>query len=441
MKLKLFDSLEIKLPELMKDPSSLRAYCRDPKNANPDPWIPEVQSWGDLTLANGFPSLLILYTYLEQEGLVEEEVSRLYVLAIKKSIERGDYYDCSLFSGLSGICFSIKFASRNGTRYQRLLQTLEELLIKRTSDFYLLPIAERIRSGQFVPTNYYDLIQGICGIGRYALDCITQPNFHLLATQICEALVSISRYRRFGDHLLPGWHLSAEDPINRGKQVDPKGTFNLGLSHGVTGVLALLSIATLNGLEVDGQREAIRSIVAWIRDKTINLTQWPHAVSFGEEIEAIPPSNVGSREAWCYGVPGIARTLYLAGKALDDHELKAYSLKAFEEVFSRPQEQWNLPGPTLCHGQSGLLLITHAMALDTGSVNLLTKVDELKNKVHGYYDSFSVFGFADLEPCKQGGYFFANNPGYLEGAAGVYLTLLSMNHKPSNWHLPFCIYE
>jgi lantibiotic biosynthesis protein len=444
MKLNLSDSIEIELPAIMMNPSSVRAYCRDPNNANPDPWIPGVESWGDLALANGYPSLLILYASLEREGLVKEGIAHRYVLAIKESIERGGYYDCSLFSGLSGICFSLKLASRQGTRYQRFLGTLEEMLIKRTVESYLSPIRDQIRSGQSVQSSYYDTIQGICGIGRYALESLSQPNLHSLASQICEALVLITNYRKIGGHRLPGWHLTAEDPINRGKLVDAKGTFNLGLSHGVTGILALLSIASLKGLVVDGQKDAIRSIATWIQKKAIpqeNSYDWPHAVTFHEEVNGVKPTKSHSRDAWCYGAPGIARTLYLAGKALDDQPLKSYAQEAFQQIFHRSQKEWNLPGPTLCHGLSGLLLLTHAMTLDTGCDKLLKKVDELKERVLAYYQPSADFGFTDFEPCKKGGYFMANNPGYLEGAAGVYLTLLSMKNKPSNWHLPLLINE
>ena len=93
------------------------------------------------------------------------------------------------------------------------------------------------------------------------------PIYYSLASQICEALVLITNYRKIGGHRLPGWHLTAEDPINRGKLVDAKGTFNLGLSHGVTGILALLSIASLKGLVVDGQKDAIRSSLHGFRKK------------------------------------------------------------------------------------------------------------------------------------------------------------------------------
>ena len=114
------------------------------------------------------------------------------------------------------------------------------------------------------------------------------------------------------------------DPINR-EQDSLKGNFNLGLAHGVTGILAFLSIAMIRGFEVEGQREAISQIAAWICQQSIQENeniQWPYQVSWEEEMEKISRIKVPSGDAWCYGVPGIFENSFSGRESFGQSRIK-----------------------------------------------------------------------------------------------------------------------
>ena len=59
---------------------------------------------------------------------------------------------------------------------------------------------------------------------------------------------------------LPGWWTPT--PPQRAATHPPGGYSDHGLAHGITGVLALLSLTLREGLAVPGHREAIEAICA-----------------------------------------------------------------------------------------------------------------------------------------------------------------------------------
>lgn len=431
----------------MRDFAEVRKVALDPENMNPDPVIPMGPSWNDLSLSNGYPSLLILFSTLEKLGLVasSDNIAHSYVVKIKEAVEAEGLFNLSLYGGVSGLCFALQEASFEGTRYQRMLGALNEVLLGRIDREYLEPLKYNLRNQLPSSPRLYDPIQGISGIGRYALENLTLPSFKELAENIAKASVALSLPLVYKGQATAGWFLSPNDPLNaRNRAANPKGNFNLGLAHGVTGILAFLAIAWLRGVQVEGQKEAMLAIANWIRSKSYlheGVIGWPYTVSWEEEIEGAPVSVKGSKEAWCYGVPGIARTLFLTGKALGDEEMKEFAMKAFRGVFSRRGEEWGLPGPTLCHGISGLLLITHMMSKEAGGEDLAVRVEELKEILLSYYNPEAPWGFKDVEFTRKGKRCEVNKPGFLEGSAGIVLTLLTLSQEMPKWHLPLLIHE
>jgi hypothetical protein len=430
----------------MRDPDHVKAVAIDPSNINPAPLSRFSSSWADLSLSNGYPSLLLLFSTLGKQGLIEDgdAIAHQYVLKIKEVLEAQGCFGFSLFSGVTGICFALQQASFEGKRYQRMLQNLHTFLVESVEKEYLEPLRQKKRQSLPISPRLYDPIQGVCGIGRYALENLEDPSFLKVAEDIVKVVVSLSQPLLYKEQKVPGWFLSPNDLLNaRNRTACPNGNFNLGLAHGVCGILAFLAIASLRGVDVEGQKEAIALIASWVRSKSViynTAVVWPYHVSWEEEVEGRPSPIMGSKDAWCYGVPGIARTLFLAGKALGDEAMKAFAIHAFHGIFSRQQKEWHLPGPTLCHGISGLLLITHEMSKEEGCEDLALKVQELSDLLMSFYRPEAPWGFKDVEACLQGKQCELNKPGLLEGTSGVILALSSLSNPAFNWHLPLLIH-
>jgi hypothetical protein len=84
-----------------------------------------------------------------------------------------------------------------------------------------------------------------------------------------------------------------------------------------------------------------------------------------------------------------------------------------------------------------LLLIAQEMSREEGCEDFAVKVGELKEILLSFYKPDAPWGFKDVEACRQGKSCEINKPGFLEGTAGILLTLLASHSK---WHLPLMIY-
>ncbi len=434
------DSLFYDLGQKLNDPISLKNLVCNSFN-NSDLLFPD-SPWNDISLCCGYPSLLLLSSVLRNKGLVDEKITHSYVLKIKEILETDGIFDLSLFSGLSGVCFAIQQASCGGPGYSRMLDSLHTLLFKKIDAVYLDPLRANRKNRDATFSSLYDPIQGISGVGRYLLEYPSLPNFSYFLEEIIKALVNLSLPMSYHGYSIPGWYLSPKDPLNYREKDSLHGNFNLGLAHGIPGVLAFLSMAYLKGVYIEGLKDALQRISQWIREKSFlvhGMIRWSTSVSWEEEVGIKPLSNDPCRDAWCYGVPGVARSLFLAGKALQDDDLKNFAATAFRGVFLRSKESWGLPGPALCHGVAGLLLITDQMAKEKGCEDLLPRVKETQEILCSFYQKDSFLGFKDPQPTSKGEYFEIDNPGFLEGTTGIVCTLLSLTDPTLQWHLPMLI--
>ena len=431
----------------MKNPQEVNQIFFHPDNRNNDPLFPERSNYQleDFHLIDEYTGVLLLLAELDR--LFPDEKWDLaihdYILKIKEILESKRFIHTSLFGGLTGVAFALQKASREGTRYQKMITVLNNHLLESVKKHYLDPLEENLNTRQFSSFSLYDVIQGIAGIGIYGLINFHLPSFAELVKHILILLVKLVKPVRIEERWIPGWYLPQSLHVYKEEQQKyPQGNFNLGHAHGIPGVLAFLSIALIHRVEVPGQREAIGTIVDWLkkhRQENQGNFFWRTVIPFEEEMEQIKTKENLTKDAWCYGTPGVARSLFLAGKALENEELKSYAFDSFCSVFNRNRHEWDLLGPTFCHGYSGLLMITRIMAQETQSSFLNKQVELLKEIVLEYYHQDHSFGFTSLEPCQKGGFIEISRLSLLEGASGILLTLLSLEGLTSWWHAPFLI--
>jgi hypothetical protein len=203
----------------------------------------------------------------------------------------------------------------------------------------------------------------------------------------------------------------------------PHGNLNCGLAHGIPGPLAVMAMALEAGSgDMDGLRRATADASAWLvahRRHDEWGVNWPAMVSLPE-----PPADpdAPSRTAWCYGSPGVARSLWLAGRALGDTSLQALAVEAMEAVYRRPVPVRNIDSPTFCHGVAGLLQVTLRFWHDTRFDAFARAAAELAGQLLDSYDpDHTLLGFRHLEPGRNA----VDQPGLLDGAPGVALALLA----------------
>ncbi|MFD6939306.1 lanthionine synthetase C family protein [Streptomyces goshikiensis] len=271
----------------------------------------------------------------------------------------------------------------------------------------------------FTTFTAYDVISGQAGLGAHLLE-LGRPAEAALV-RVLRALVGLSRPVRTHDRGLPGWWV-ALDGASYQPVAPARGHANLGMAHGMPGPLALLAIAWREGVRVPGQRAAVTDLAQWLlarRCADAAGPWWPGQLSLG------PAQPEPGRPSWCYGTPGIARALQLAGLALEVPQWQEAGVEALRAALARA----DLDGPGraggaaeagLCHGLAGLLQITWRAARDSGDPELAERVPQLAARLLELLDEDAPFGFAaapgERPPEEHPG-------GFLTGAAGAALAL------------------
>ncbi|AWB46062.1 hypothetical protein DCC85_19065 [Paenibacillus sp. CAA11] len=383
-------------------------------------------SWGDLSLSHGLPGLCILFGQLDRMDPDQgyDEIGHQYMLDMKAGIDKEGIQQLSLWGGLSGILMGALALSRDRTRYTHFIDQMLDLF----ADYYkpqLKAAVEAISTG--VDMFHYDVIQGWSGMGRCLLNFIDHPRIREAVEDILKYCVLVAQPKIVDGQLVPGWHIPSRFLIHQHeRELYPNGLFNCGLSHGIPGVLAFLSISYEQGIAVEGQDEAIDTVahwlIQWAREDKYGL-MWPACISWEEQIAGTFLREPKSREAWCYGSPGVARSLWLAGTAVDQQEWKDTALAAMLATFKRPEQEWNLFSPIFCHGWSGLLQITSRMWKESGHEDLRRERNRLIQRILDSYQPNAPFRYLDVVPV-DGQLVELSKPGLLEGLAGISLALL-----------------
>jgi lantibiotic biosynthesis protein len=318
-----------------------------------------------------------------------------------------------LFVGLSGLAFAAAALSRDGRRYQRLLAELDGALAPRVA-----PLAERLRSGSPGPVSDFDLIAGASGIAAYLLT--RDP--HGVLPGLLEGLVAIAEETDGPPRWMTPPGLLGDELAAR---IFPQGNLDCGLAHGIPGPLAVLALALRAGAAVAGQAEAVRRIADWLVAHRVDDdwgANWPPAVPLAgagerESDRALEPSRAG----WCYGSPGVARALWLAGEALGDAALRQLAVEAMLAVVARPPSQRAIPSPTFCHGRAGLLQIVLRFAHDTGHPAFVDAAAAFVDDLLDARQPDRPLGYGSPVPGSDP----IDHAGLLDGAPGVAMALLA----------------
>lgn len=412
--------------------------------------------WSPLTLSHGYPGLVVLFGTLDNlypsEGW--DLTAHAYILKITGMIEASGVSDLSLFSGLTGCCFAIQHASKKNTRYQNIINHLHEFIFHYIEQMYFKVIHEKLSLKLPLHPNYYDLMSGIGGIGLYLLNQLHCSKCLSVLKKILTICVALTEKREIWGYHLQGWYVPQHYQFTESdKEIYRKGNFNLGVSHGIPGILGLLSLALLKEVKVEKQKEAIKTIVDWIfqkRKTNKGISYWPNRISFDEEILGQQNElSDCSVEAWCYGSPGICRMLFLAGKALKEQEIQRQAQNIFFTLFDRDDFKQTYYTPTFCHGLAGMLTLTKLMVRDSSNKEYNKKIKEIEDKLFSYYNPQSNFGFKNHEIHSHNlltSNHFSNqsitereNIGLLSGVSGVLLSLISDNKDKYLWATPFAL--
>ncbi len=264
----------------------------------------------------------------------------------------------------------------------------------------------------------YDLIRGLVGLGVYALERLPNPVAAETLERIVAHLANSAERRPDGATWWtdPRW-LPPEDAANH-----PHGYYNLGVAHGVPGVIALLGAACAAGLGSKLVRDVLADAVAWVlaqRQSVDGVTLFPLWVE-----NDTPPAK--SRLAWCYGDAGVAAALFWAGRHVGEPAWEGAALEIALRAAEQAPEQTGVVDAGLCHGAAGLGHLFNRLA--QASAN-----DRLAVAARFWFDlalamrrpGQGVGGYQAWGPAPGGGLAWWDDATFLTGSAGIGLSLLA----------------
>jgi len=386
---------------------------------------PQSLHWAPYGIGAGDAGLAVLCAYLDRclpdEGW--DVAGHRFLEAATRGAERASALPVGLFGGLSGLAFAAASLSRDGSRYQRLLATLDAQLAPGAAAA-AARLAQAHTPGR---VGEFDVISGVSGVGAYLL----WRDSHRVLPEVLSGLVTLAESRNGP----PRWMTPPQllgDPST--VHLYRWGNLNCGLAHGIPGPLAVLALALRDGKEVPGQVATVRRLTEWLVEHRVDDQwgiNWPTAIPLAapDGRETDPARLPPSRSAWCYGSPGIARALWHAGEALDDAGLGELAVEAMRGVLLRPVPERQIDSPTFCHGVAGLLQVVLRFAHDTGQASFAGAAAELVDQLLVAYDPERPLGYASLEPGDHP----VDRADLLDGAPGVAMTLLAAatNIEPS----------
>lgn len=354
------------------------------------------------SLASGHLGVAMFLGYLavarEDESLAEAAADRLSA-GLRAAGEGA--LDLGLLTGLAGVCW--------GSHHLCDLLTGEvETEATRSTDESLIRLVETSPwQGSF------DLVYGLSGIACYAVDHPDRDQGRRLIRAVIDRLEELAVRERGG----LTWRSPREKlSVERQAFCPPEGYTDLGVAHGIAGVVGALSRVCASGFETLRARRLLDGAVEW-------LFHSKRRASPGSTFPSFSWSEESSRSAWCYGDPGIASVLLLAALATGEAAWKKEALAIARRDCLRPLAETQVADAELCHGAAGLGHLYNRMYQATGEDGFAQAARRwMERALSMRRPSASAGGFLNLWPGTEE---WHPEAGLLVGAAGIGLCLLA----------------
>lgn len=321
----------------------------------------------------------------------------------------------SLYSGFCGIGWAVEHLTRE------FYEGDEDL----TS---AIDAALRERLDGPVDTLESELINGLAGYGMYLLERLPHPDAHELLGKVLARLEETAEESPAGitwytpPRWIPSWQLEHL----------PEGCWNLGVAHGMPGVIGFLAEAQRAGIADPRIPRLAEGAVRWLLAHRLppgGTSVFPSLVIPGQEPEP-------TRSAWCYGDPGIAAVLLSAARSFDRPDWAEEALAITRLAARRPHDEARVLDAGLCHGAAGLSHIFQRIYQATGDPEIgdaalfwLRRALDMRKPGEGC-GGYVVWISDGLPGTNR----WAGDPGLLVGSAGIGLALLAAaSDVEPNW--------
>ena len=269
------------------------------------------------------------------------------------------------------------------------------------------------------PGTHYDLLTGVVGCGVYFLERMPRDSAAQGLRMVLTRLENMAEQREDGI----AWH-SGPELLPRGQRENwPNGYYNLGIAHGIPGILYFLSEAAAAGIEPKRCRRLLDGAMAWF------LAQRRPAGSRSWYGDWIADGKQGdSRLAWCYGDLGIVAVLLQVARRSGRADWLNFSRELLDVCMKRSggEAEAGVNDAPLCHGAAGVAHIFNRIYQAEGDPRCRKiAVAWYKRALAMRREGAGIAGFSTFLRLRSSGQIlWEPNPAFIDGAIGVALALL-----------------
>jgi len=288
-----------------------------------------------------------------------------------------------------------------------------------------LIIAEQLSSPDAFPESEY--VTGLAGLLIYA----SRRSYCGSGKALLEAVIKclFSRLSTTGDGYI-SWPGTPKAMYRRSKHTaSGEPVFNLGLAHGVPGIInALLSAMSVSEPQ-PGRQKLLYQTVVWLfeqqKDPRIDGTYYSYEST----------ANEYTRLGWCYGDLSVAICLGRAGVYFSDKKIyeagRQAALRSAERSMHKSVE---IRDTHICHGAAGLVLLFSSLNDIYRESSLECAAQYWMNFIADRFIRSGCEGFRAWKLTgPDGRYGYTENFGFLEGLSGIGLTILACHWGVDNW--------
>ncbi|MCM3476816.1 lanthionine synthetase C family protein [Caldibacillus thermoamylovorans] len=393
-----------------------------------------INPFHELSLSHGLPALCALYGEMSEHYPDEDwdALGHQYMKRIGEQINQNGFSSLSMFTGLTGVALAAVCLSKEGKRYQKFIANINIVIEEKMEE-----IITNLKQKSYPNMDDYDAISGVAGIAGYCL--LFPEEMKKTITLILKYIIDLSQDKEMEDLRIPGWYILPEHAFSeREKRNWPSGFINIGLSHGIPALLIILCNAKKLNIYTGGLDECIQKIADFLIKFQIKDeigVYWGTHVSLEEYYQGTV-LNKNTRDAWCYGTPGVAYSLLIAGKTLNNQTYIDCAIRGMELASKR---LYDIFSPSFCHGLAGVAYICNRFYEETNISDFRQTALTLANDIMKYYNKEYPFGFKNIEGSEKGKEYY-DYVGLIDGTAGILLTLLAIqNGKKTPWDSAFLL--
>ncbi|WP_282086589.1 lanthionine synthetase LanC family protein [Aquimarina algiphila] len=322
------------------------------------------------------------------------------------------------FEGFEGIFYTIQYLYHcKIIEDDSLLDDLEEYLLKSLSiDFKI---------------NNFDPLHGSIGKLLYYINSKNKDKEKV--NQLVNTFIdSLYNNKKETDHGI-FWYDDNEDV---------KDLVNLGVAHGLAGILSFLLRLKELGYNNTYLDILITGIIKTILNSKNNI---PRISNFPDYYSKnINQTNINSRLAWCYGDLGIAYTLLYASKVLQRDDLKVEVENITNSTIRRTisnsginyYEDYSFFDTGFCHGISGIVFILQKINNTLNQPNIDKRIQFWKKELfYNLEKQLKIKEDIYLPWYRQDDKYSytLDKESMLNGLCGTGLVLLSLEYKQYDW--------